>query len=518
MSMNKFLFASMIMVGMSACSKDDVVSNGENVSEGNAYMALSISMPNANGSRAISGGNLDHGTNEEQKVSNLVIYVWGKDGKLTAAESYTENQLVPTKPNPSNTDKSTVYTTPAFKVKAGESKVVAIVNGATTISGKVLYDKNTMGKVGEGTFATNNLRTLVEWGNDAKTKVEKISTSNNFLMTNAFNIRNIDANGTPLTNVDPKDKNDYNFNLDGTVGVDIQGTKDNPTTVVVPVERVVAKLEESTKDYEKDVVKVNADGKNTTTTGDKVKFTHVALINGNKSFYPIKQVRANADNDYIVDGNFDNNKVEGNFVDNNFYATKFFDANTANKEAANIDWRDLSKAETSKLFYTLENTMIKDQQMNAYTTGLYYKAQYLRKGVTGNVYRFKGKLYNWDELSKDNDFPKTYVDETKTITFSDGSTVEEFALVGATKYVNGVCYYPYWIRHINNNNPSVMGEMEFGVVRNNWYKMTIGKVTGIGSNTPENPDPNTPDENPDTMLEVLVKVMPWTVRNNNIEF
>ena len=42
-------------------------------------------------------------------------------------------------------------------------------------------------------------------------------------------------------------------------------------------------------------------------------------------------------------------------------------------------------------------------------------------------------------------------------------------------------YYTYWIRHRRNGGMSnFMGPMSYGVVRNNFYKMVITGITGLG--------------------------------------
>ena len=42
------------------------------------------------------------------------------------------------------------------------------------------------------------------------------------------------------------------------------------------------------------------------------------------------------------------------------------------------------------------------------------------------------------------------------------------------------CYYKYWIRHLDNYKNTTMGVMEFGVVRNNLYRLLIANVSGLG--------------------------------------
>ena len=79
-----------------------------------------------------------------------------------------------------------------------------------------------------------------------------------------------------------------------------------------------------------------------------------------------------------------------------------------------------------------------------------------------------------------------------------------------------VMYYFYYNRHNTNDDPSVMGENEFGVVRNNVYKLKVTKVGTLG--TPYAPKPDDPNEEEKAYFTVSCEVMPWTVRVNNVEF
>lgn len=78
-------------------------------------------------------------------------------------------------------------------------------------------------------------------------------------------------------------------------------------------------------------------------------------------------------------------------------------------------------------------------------------------------------------------------------------------------------YYFYYNRHNSNGNNSQMGPNEFGVVRNNVYKLQVTACGSLGEpEAPENPDH--PDEEEKAYFTVSCHVMPWTVRINNIEF
>ena len=70
---------------------------------------------------------------------------------------------------------------------------------------------------------------------------------------------------------------------------------------------------------------------------------------------------------------------------------------------------------------------------------------------------------------------------------------------GAGYYVD----YYYFIRHNDNGDPQLTGPMEFSVVRNNIYRLSIESISGIP--VPYNPDD--PDEYPG--FKVNVRIAKW---------
>ena len=85
------------------------------------------------------------------------------------------------------------------------------------------------------------------------------------------------------------------------------------------------------------------------------------------------------------------------------------------------------------------------------------------------------------------------------------------------------CYYYYWNRHNDNGIDGTMGPMEFDVVRNNVYKLSVDQIARLGhpripENDPNDPTPNTPDESDEIYLDVRVQIAPWAVRLNSIKF
>ncbi len=119
--------------------------------------------------------------------------------------------------------------------------------------------------------------------------------------------------------------------------------------------------------------------------------------------------------------------------------------------------------------------------------------------------------------------------------FREAATAAGFTLYQASNDADGLApgsvnagvgyyfYYYYWNRHNDNKLPGTMGQMEFGVVRNNVYKLAVTGIKKLGhpritDNDPDPVDPNTPDENGDVFITVAVEALPWVVRENNIEF
>ena len=114
-----------------------------------------------------------------------------------------------------------------------------------------------------------------------------------------------------------------------------------------------------------------------------------------------------------------------------------------------------------------------------------------------------------------------------TIAFKNAATANNFTLyqssIDTTDGVGYYCYYYYWNRHNDNGQNGVMGPMEFCVIRNNVYKLSVSAINQLGHprhsiNDPKPPTPDTDDEVDDVYITVQVDVLPWVVRVNDIHF
>ena len=55
---------------------------------------------------------------------------------------------------------------------------------------------------------------------------------------------------------------------------------------------------------------------------------------------------------------------------------------------------------------------------------------------------------------------------------------------GVRTYEDATCYYTWWVRHSNDNNDETKGIMEYAIVRNNIYKLTVNSIYSLGGDVP----------------------------------
>lgn len=86
------------------------------------------------------------------------------------------------------------------------------------------------------------------------------------------------------------------------------------------------------------------------------------------------------------------------------------------------------------------------------------------------------------------------------VTLDQGGVVTRLALQphGVRTYENAQCYYTWWVRHANDGNDETNGPMEYAIVRNNIYKLTVQSVYSLGGDVPG-----------DEGLSILVYVNDW---------
>ena len=297
--------------------------------------------------------------------------------------------------------------------------------------------------------------------------------------------------------------------------------------------------------------------------GITLTLTDAALINQSKAHYMFRRVTAGSEptatnavvggaevpTNWVVDTDW-SNKVAGNF-----------DAQLS--DPSNWHWTSLASLTTNDNYdgdykiwcYAKENTIPgTTAQKHNVSTGVVFKGE-LAAGETASdavktamaagerIYVFNNVLYGaWSDVEA---AAKAGTDPTLQAAYNQAATgvaadAEPTGAAAAAAGFTGYSpkdgkyyvYYYYWNRHNDNLDPYKMGVMEFAVVRNNVYKLAVNDINRFGHPTPPDPsnpdpdpepdpdpvDPDDPDESVNYYFNVTVKVLPWTVRINNIEF
>lgn len=250
---------------------------------------------------------------------------------------------------------------------------------------------------------------------------------------------------------------------------------------------------------------------------------------------------------------------------------------TALKAEFNYVKNEDVKVEPSKPLYCLENTFNLANMMQGQTTRVVFKAKYTPKDFTdGDTFYKIGKntaIWSKDNLeteiktavasvfpgvttdkitvdlkAKGNDITaagthyikavnitvKTSETETATITDENIKAIntqlglKETDKVGISTYAGGDSYYIARIKHFGDdltswksgqsydkNNLEYLGR--YGVLRNNWYELTVQSVSGPGYPSVPEVKPKTPDDEDDKYISVSVKILDWAKRSQTVD-
>lgn len=101
------------------------------------------------------------------------------------------------------------------------------------------------------------------------------------------------------------------------------------------------------------------------------------------------------------------------------------------------------------------------------------------------------------------------------------------AMVGINTYAQGVTYYIARVKHFGSLTPWNSGESygdnnkqylgRYGMLRNNWYELTVGNVYGPGYPGVPPVDPTQPDDENEKYLSVSVKILSWAKRSDTVD-
>lgn len=203
-------------------------------------------------------------------------------------------------------------------------------------------------------------------------------------------------------------------------------------------------------------------------------------------------------------------------------AATFF--NSLSTDVVDDENHDLQKIGTH-LQYCFENGVMSHNQLHGLTTGIVFKGVVTGAQDLSTMYQYGTEVY--EDL---NEIFKAYASGNKDIkavqeainkgTYTAESTEGKKAIkdAGIKIYDNNECYYyTNQIKHFDNGDNNVAGNMEFAIVRNNIYSLAVTDIKGIGDAAID-PNPGTENESSVGYIKVVAKIIPWIVRFNNIEF
>lgn len=233
-------------------------------------------------------------------------------------------------------------------------------------------------------------------------------------------------------------------------------------------------------------------------------------------------------------------------------------------------------AEAKKAQYCLENTFDIDHMVQGQTTRVLFSAKYTPNGFTAGETFYKmgnsSQLWNATKVeaqikakamevlsetdetkvtvtlaAEGNDMTKSGVRLVAAANISHGETalndeqVDQInaklgfkkatstdAAVGLSTYESGVSYYVARVMHFNGltpwapgndtyagNNANWLGR--YGVLRNNWYELSVSSVSGPGYPDVPKVNPTDPDDVNDQYINVEVKILDWAKRSQSID-
>lgn len=559
----KHLFGLAVIAAMSAsCSSNEDLGTagpGTGTNEaGVGYATFSINLPTTSGTRA-GDPTFDPGSDYEYKVNDATLLIFKKgettkegetpkEGDYTFVESAELGSMAPWKdPNETGVTTHAKITAKLEHVdKTDGYYALVLLNNGTGDNVKV-----TLPKEGDKFSAWN-----------AKTTDKFATPENGFYMANAPLFK--DNNVTTLVAID---KNKI-------YPTEEQAAKSAATDVYV--ERGLAKVtlgtgtttEKQVKDgaYKDDKVTIS----NWALDVTNKKTFPIHNVDGLTTDYANiwnntdTQAGTNgANNKRFVDNNADTNAKRVYWGKDPNYDNTDNDKTALNAEFNNVANANV-KEDPAKPLYCLENTFNLANMKQGQTTRVVFKATYkphsLPEGET-TFYKIGKNTAIWSEADLKQEIEAavasvvsgatvTLKTEENDITAAGTHYIEEANITGATitpenitaintqlglnkdkkvgisTYAGGKSYYIARIKHFGDaltkwesgpygeNNLEYLGR--YGVLRNNWYELTVQSVSGPGYPSVPEVKPNTPDDEDDNYINVSVKILSWAKRSQNV--
>ena len=554
---NLFGMAVMATALVGCSSNDNLAPDGkDNVGKtGEAYASFTINLPTTSGTRVAGDPELNPGTAAEYEVKNGTILIFDKDGLyVTSAQLGTMNPWTPVKTDGVTTAAITTVKLSGVKVGGDYQALVLLNNDVDATTSKVTLPTT-------GTpYAT--------WSAEASNvNAEKYASTDGIFMANAPKYTGTTTEPTtlvPIANVCAS-REEAQAKVATTVYVErglAKVTMQNFTADGYTVAEGTYKGDKvEIKNWQLDVI--NKSTFPVHQTGDLS--TGFAAIWSTPRFY---------------DGGNQSFKRVYWGVDPNYSGATLQNLTACKKAFTMIGKNDIEgKTGNDHPQYCLENTFDLANMMQGQTTRVVFKAVYTPSALVDatdkTFYKIGNNTAIWtkdnlekqihtvavtamgitnaDEQAKyvvkldatDNNISGEagqHLIKAENITYSGEAASSKVtpdvvnkineklglsADAGIATYFDGVTYYIARIKHFHELTPWTAGKPygtdndkylgRYGVLRNNWYDLSVTSISGLGYPDVPEVKPTVPDDENEQYINVEVKILSWAKRSQQIK-
>ena len=577
----KHLFGLAVIAAMTAScsSNEDLGTAGTGTNEaGVGYATFTINLPSVSGTRAAGDPTYDQGTAKEYDVNDVTLLIFQKTATSTSEGDYTFvekadlGNMAPWKAEGSH------GITASATITAKLSNVALTNEGSTSDYYALAILNNNADATGAGKVKLPTTGTYSTWNDASNADVAKFTdNTNGFYMANAPVFV---AGGEPTTLVNINrvyaTKQKAETNAATTIHVERGLAK-----VSIESDAFPSTITPSGTNYNEDKVDITAWKLDVTNKSTFPIHKTAGLKNTNFStIWSNTPTTTGASVTRFVDGDNPSFKRVHWGIDPN-YSTALDNLSDCQGAFNVLPADATIDGAANEPQYCLENTFDIEHMKQGQTTRVVFKATYTPKGLPAGektFYKIGNSTDLWSEANliaqikakaaevlsvassaitvdldatendiKNNAGTKLLVKENvknggTAVSPADIAKINEKLglkaatttdpIVGIATYKDGESYYIARIKHFgvltpwaegqdtygtNNeeNNTKYLGR--YGVLRNNWYELKVGSVSGPG--TPDVPTikPDVPDDESFRYISVSVKILSWAKRSDTVD-
>lgn len=474
-------------LSFSSCSNNDDLAGGGTQSQADGvYMTLKISGATSHGTRTSVTADkttTDNGNTDESTITEGMMYIY--DGNTCVFHKVITADMFKTAPT-----QTTAGVTKPIKV--------AVTGAITTNKAYNVYF------LANNTTVTDPLATNESF-TASTTGGANFATANKFVMFNQNDVTN---------------KADHS-----TVTFTDAAKSEAVAATLIKLDRVVARIDNPSFADTVTTVTPATDTKTSINVADVVAgitYEGYAVSNLNNNSY----VKQNWDQKFET--------LTVKWGEPKYYLPKSTYGTLYNAEG-------LGNFGTDKWKYAFENTTTNVDE----ATAVYFKVKVTLTETANNAsdfkdgtfYRYDGRLYTSSKAIYDdaatgaisNPFTETSsitpADVVAKISDADGKLITDEAKLAKFRedykievYRQGTMYYR-WAISDNAYKPFVASDAThtYSVLRNSIYRLNVTKVSEIGKDVPNGPEPDDPIKNPNFYMNVTVSINPWVLNAQPIE-